>query len=236
MNTSQKYFQYFSFGLDNFIDRTLYKKRREIFDCFMREISPTETETILDIGISDQDHPSSNLFEKLYPYPSRITAVGIDNFNHLEQVFPGLTFIQADGRNLPFDNNSFDYVYSHAVLEHTGSRASQLIFLAEAFRVAAKGIFITTPNRLHPVEFHTGIPLIHYLPHKCYRKVYGILGKKFYAREENLNLLTLKELLTLGHQLNTSKSEIKIFKTKFLFFTANMILIIKKTHKNSEKI
>jgi hypothetical protein len=228
MDSSQKYFQYFTFGLGGIIDRILYQKRREIFDCFMREMSPTEKDTVLDIGVSDEDHPSSNLFEKLYPYTSRITAVGIHNFKHLKEVYPGLTFVRADGRSLPFDDNSFDYVYSHAVLEHTGSRASQLAFIAEAFRVATKGVFITTPNRSHPVEFHTAIPLLHYLPHKFYRKIYSLLGKKFYAREENLNLLSAKELLSLGYRIQSKGVKIKLRDTKFLLFSANLILIVKK--------
>jgi len=227
MDSNQKYFQYFTFGLGRIIDKILYQKRREIFECFITEMSPTEKDTVLDIGVSDEDHPSSNLLEKLYPYTNRITAVGIHDFNHLEEVYPDLTFVLADGRNLPFADNSFDYVYSHAVLEHTGSRNSQLVFLAEAFRVAIKGVFITTPNRSHPVEFHTAIPLLHYLPHNWYRKIYSLLGKKFYAQEENLNLLTAKDLLNLGCRLQSRGVKIKLRDTKFLFFSANLILIMK---------
>ncbi len=229
MTNSKGYFQYFNFGLGQLIDRTLSKKRREIFHCFLKEMTPEETDTILDIGVSDEDHPSSNMFEKLYPYPHRITAVGIDNFNHLEKIYPGLTFVQADGRMLPFPDQTFDYVYSHAVLEHTGSRELQLKFLKEAFRVAIKGVFMTTPNRSHPIEFHTALPLLHYLPHSWYRKIYRLLGKRFYSTEENLNLLTAKELFTLAECLSNEKVNYKIRDTKFLFFSANLILILKRS-------
>ena len=229
MSSTGNYFQYMTFGLGSFIDKTLYKKRREVFDCFMKEMKITEKDTILDVGVSDEDHLSSNLLEKLYQYEkSNITAVGIHDFKHLEKIYPGLVFVKADGRNLPFADNSFDYVYSHAVLEHTGSRAAQLVFLSETLRCANKGIFITTPNRLHPIEFHTAIPLIHYLPHKWYRKIYLMLGKKFYAREENLNLLTTKEILELAYSLEKDGKKIKMCATKFLGLKANLILIIKK--------
>ena len=228
MQTHQTYFQYFSFGQGNFIDKVLFQKRKEIFNCFMGQFLPTSLDKVLDIGVSDEEHTSSNLFEKYYPYTENITAVGVDNFQHLEDIYPGLKFVQADGRHLPFADNSFDYVYSHAVIEHTGSRRLQTQFLAEARRVARKGIFITTPNRLHPIEFHTAIPLIHYLPHNWYRKIYQLLGKTFYSNEENLNLLTGKELTYLGKKASQGQDDITLEHTKFLFFNANLILIVKK--------
>jgi ubiquinone/menaquinone biosynthesis C-methylase UbiE len=195
---------------------------------FLEEMQMNSSDSILDIGVSDEDHPASNLLEKNYPYTENLTALGIDNLHHLEKIYSGLTYIKGDGRSLPFDDRSFDFVYSHAVLEHVGSRHSQLTFIAEAFRVARKGVFLTTPNRMHPMEFHTGLPLLHYLPHSWYRALYRLLGKTFYAREENLNLLTEKELLELGYKVAEKQGEIKVEHTKFLFFNANLMLFIKK--------
>lgn len=228
MKTDQSYFQHFTFGLDKVINKVFVKKRREVFECFMRRMKPTNLDTVLDIGVSEEEHPSSNMFEKLYPHTNQVTAVGVGSLKCLEDVYSGLKFVQADGRRLPFLDNSFDYVYSHAVIEHVGSREQQLKFIEEAFRVAKKGIFVTTPNRLHPIEFHTAIPLVHYLPHNWYRKLYKMIGKEFYSQESNLNLLTEKELLKLADFFSVPEDKIELHATRFMLFKANLILIIKK--------
>lgn len=227
-NSKTHYFQHFTFGLSKFIDSIFLQKRQEIVNLFLMKIDLQSSTQILDVGVSTEEHFTSNFLEKKYPYTNQITAVGIGDFQELEIIYPGLQYIKADGRDLPFQDNSFDYVYSHAVIEHTGSRKSQFKFLSEVFRVARKAVFITTPNRLHPIEFHTGIPLIHYLPHPWYRKIYGLLGKEFYSRESNLNLLTEKDVLKLIYSLPITKNQVKTYFTKFLLFKANLIFMIDK--------
>jgi hypothetical protein len=100
-----------------------------------------------------------------------------------------MRYIRGDGRDLPFEDRSFDLVHSSAVLEHVGSRAQQVAFLAELLRVSRRGVYLTTPNRWFPVEFHSVLPLIHWLPPRAFRAVLGRLGHADLAREENLNLL-----------------------------------------------
>ena len=51
-----------------------------------------------------------------------------------------------------------------------------------------------------PVEVHTNMPLVHYLPHNVYRRIFRMLGFKFYAEEENLNLLGARDLKSLFPQ------------------------------------
>ena len=133
------YFHHFSFGLDSYIDKTLLRVRQEVFDTFMGHFTPGKNDLILDVGVSADDHPSSNFLEKNYPYVSQIAAVGIDDYSELEQQFAGLKFVKADGRDLPFEDNSFDYVHSHAVIEHVGSSEMQKKFVDELYRVAKKG-------------------------------------------------------------------------------------------------
>jgi hypothetical protein len=158
-------------------------------------------DTILNIGAtSDRSYNHSNYLEARYPSKERITALGIDDASFLEAIYPGLTFVRGDGRDLPFEDRSFDFVHSSAVLEHVGSRFQQEKFLREAWRVARKGIFVTTPNRWFPVEFHTTLPLAHWLPARLFRDVLMALGKDFFAQEKNLNLLSRRALAMRAHQ------------------------------------
>jgi hypothetical protein len=60
--------------------------------------------------------------------------------------------------------------------------------------VARKGICLTTPNRWFPVEFHTQLPLLHWLPKAWFRNILERLGHSELAKEENLNLMTERDL------------------------------------------
>lgn len=166
-------------------------QRRKMFAKFVSAMEISERDTIVDVGAtSDQSYDHSNYLEAWHPFKQRITAVGIDDAGFLETLYPGVTFRRADGRALPFADDSFDYAHSSAVLEHVGGAAQQAQFLRELWRVARKGVFVTTPNRWFPIEFHTMLPLLHWLPPAAFRKVLTAMGQPFFADEQNLNLLT----------------------------------------------
>src|SRR5260370_12997963 len=117
-------------------------QRRKMFERFVNSMKVGAVDTILDIGVTtDRGFDDSNYLEAWYPYKSRITAVGVDNAEFLESLFPGVRFVQADGRDLPFESGAFDFIHSSAVLEHVGSRQQQTQFLKEAWRVAPHGSF-----------------------------------------------------------------------------------------------
>ena len=184
---------------DSLAVRISTKMREKMFAKFMSEISPTEGEAVLDIGVtSDQSYSSSNYFEALYPHKHRITAAGIDDAKFLEQTYPGIKFEFADILNLPYLDHSFDIVHSSAVWEHVGSLGNQAKMLAECLRVARRAVFLTTPNRWHPVEFHTQLPLLHWFPKPIFRGILRLLGKDELADEANLNLLTPREVRDLA--------------------------------------
>ena len=83
-----------------------------------------------------------------------------------------------------------------------------------------------TPNRFHPLEFHTKIPIIHWLPKKFYRKILKFLGLKFFADEKNLNLLSEFDLRFNHEKNNQINYEIKYI--NFFFIKSNLILIGEK--------
>lgn len=175
------------------VGRVSLHARRKMFETVMRLARPTAETSVLDVGVTADRREESNFFEKLYPHPERITAVGLEDASFLEQDFPGLKFRRTDGSRLPFADRSFDLVVSFAVIEHVGTRAQQQAFVNELCRVG-RSCLVTTPNRWYPIEFHTAVPLLHWLPPARFRAALTAMGKEFYAREENLNLLTHAEL------------------------------------------
>ena len=70
--------------------------------------------------------------------------------------------------------------------------------IVECLRVARRGICLTTPNRWFPIEFHTALPLIHWLPKPAGRALFKKLGYEFFAEETNLNLMTRSEIEKLS--------------------------------------
>ena len=196
--SSEEYYKHYKSGLlgvwvksSTFIS---YYIRKRIFNLFMGAIKPDKNASILDVGVTPEiEHKAANFFERFYPWTSNITGVGIDDAYHLEKIYPGFKYVKADAKNLPFKDKSFDVVFSSAVMEHVGSQKNQKQVILELLRVGKK-VFITTPDRLFPIDAHTGLPFLHYLSKNLHRKILKMLGIDFFAKEENLNLLTKREL------------------------------------------
>jgi len=173
------------------------RARHRMFESFMESLQPSAATTIVDIGVTpDESTEDSNFLEKWYPYPERITATSIEDASYLESSHPGLTFVRTTGDRLPFDDGQFDIGFSSAVLEHVGDQAHQRRFLDELLRVS-KRFFITTPDRRFPVELHTFLPFVHWLPQRHHQRILRALGMTSWARTENLNLLNEHELRAL---------------------------------------
>ena len=176
-------------------DRIGYIARLRMYRLFLECMRPDPASRILDIGVTDDvDSRSANLLERLYPHRERIVCAGITDGRAIRRRYPGVGFVEIGaGRPLPFADGAFDIVYSNAVLEHVGSRERQAGFVREACRVG-KRVFLAVPNRLFPVEVHTGIPLLHFLPQRWFRA--ALRRSRFHelVREENLNYVSPGEL------------------------------------------
>lgn len=173
-------------------------QRRRMYRRFLEELGVSDQDSILDLGVtSDRSYTSSNYLEAWYPRKDKITAAGLDDASFLEQQYPGLKFVFANGLGLPFADRSFDIVHSSAVLEHVGGAPQQAAYVCECMRVARKGIFLTTPNRWFPIEFHTLLPVVHWLPRRSFHWLLRQIGLDFFAEEANLNLLSRRELRRL---------------------------------------
>ena len=207
--------------------RIAAQARRRMYEHFVKKTAIQPGETLLDVGVtSDQSYESSNYVEAWYPYKDKITAVGLDDAAFLEQTYPGLTYRRADGRSLPFADDSFDVVHSSAVLEHVGSTENQRAFIAELTRVAKRVVFLTTPNRWFPVEFHSVLPLVHWLPRPWFRRVLRDTKYSFFASEDNLNLLSRNDILRLCRELPDCSIAVEALRT--LGMSSNLLVTIEK--------
>ena len=194
---------------------------------FLERTSIQPHETLLYVGVtSDQTYETSNYVEAWYPHKEKITAVGVDDAAFLEQQYPGVTYRRADGRNLPFADNSFDVVHSSAVLEHVGSFANQRSLIEELTRVAKRVVFLTTPNRWFPLEVHSMLPFVHWLPKSWFRRFLRGTRYDFFALEENLNLLDRREILQLCSQLRGAS--VSVESQRLLGMASNLLVTIEK--------
>lgn len=175
------------------------RSRKRKLELFLDELKPTEETTVLDvgadeIGFGDEEGCSSmNFFEELYPWPERVTALGLHDGKAFRARYPEITYVQGDGLALPFADGEFDIVFSNAVIEHVGDRERQRRFVLEALRVGRRA-FITTPNRRFPVEVHTLLPVIHWLPRRLAHASYKAFGQEW-AKE--LHLLSRRTFASL---------------------------------------
>ena len=203
-------------------------QRRKMYEAFLAETGIQPQDSVLDVGVTgEQTYSHSNPLIQWYPHKRQITASGVDDASFLEEMFPGVKFVRADGRRLPFADQQFDYVYSNATVEHVGSRDRQAIFLGEAWRVARKGIFVTTPNRWFPIELHTQLPFAHWLPPRIFRRICGIAGMGFFALEDNLNLLSAPALRRLA--LSVGIENFKIEHVTLGGWPSNLLLVARRS-------
>lgn len=202
-------------------------QRRRMFERFLTASGVRAGDTIIDVGAtSDRGYEHSNYLEAWYSHKERITAVGTDDASFLEQLYPGLTFRQADGRDLPFPDRSFDFSHSSAVIEHVGSRADQTRLLAELWRVCRKGLFVTTPNRWFPVELHSVLPLVHWLPPRVFRAILRGFGHEMLADEANLNLMSRRDLLNAAAAARIADARVE--SARLGGWTSNLLLIARR--------
>jgi len=212
---------------NSFFEKILIKKRKEILSQIKDFLRNKEIADVLDVGTTEDDRNSS----------SNYLIKNLGNFKNYksisDQQISTVFFSKTLKKSITDDFNqneieSFqsDLVISNATIEHVGNFNDQIQMCKNIINLSKKYFVITTPNRFHPIEFHTKIPLIHWLPKKLHRRILKSIGLNFFAEEKNLNLLSEFDLKFIMKKLCQENYEIRSI--NFFFIKSNLILIGKK--------
>lgn len=116
----------------------------------------------------------------------------------------GAVGVVADGRRLPFRDNSFDVVFCNSVIEHLEGAAMRREFANECRRVARR-YYIQTPDWWFPIEPHCLAPFIHWVPLRLRERMVGFTprgiietrARRPTAGFAHIHLLTGRDLAAL---------------------------------------
>tara|TARA_B100000780_G_scaffold279134_1_gene255825 strand:+ start:319 stop:1002 length:684 start_codon:yes stop_codon:yes gene_type:complete len=211
----------------NFFDKIINQKRIEMINLIYKKIKVLNIRHLLDIGTTeDSSAKSSNIFCKMLnkiPIHKSISNQKITNKRFMKCLKKSITsnFSQKNIQDF-----KCDLVISSATIEHVGNFQNQVSKIKNMISLSNQYVVISTPNRFYPIELHTKLPLIHWLPKKIFRRILLFFNMKYFADEKNLNLLSKSELIEI---LNTfsKKIDYKIYNISFLGFVSNFLVICK---------
>ena len=207
-------------------DKIVTKKRLEIVDIINEQIVLNNIQAVLDIGTtSDTENKSSNLIIKNLKNVKNLSSIS-------DQLITSPFFKKKLQKSIvqnfsehEIENFKSDLVVSNATIEHVGNYKNQKAMVRNMIKLSKKMVIISTPYRYHPLEFHTKIPFIHWLPKKIHRNILKNFNLSFYSKEENLNLLSESDFSSFIKN-EEIKSEFRYI--KLLLLRSNLIFILKK--------
>jgi len=218
------------YSLNNFdfLNKIVIKKRSEILNLIKKKTKKIKIIDVLDVGTtSDKLNKSSNFLINSYSNNKICKSISdqkiINNF-FLRTLQKSITTKFSAYQIRKF---SADLVLSNATIEHVGSKKKQYLMIKNLISLTKKIFVIVTPNRYHPMELHTFIPFIHWLPKNIHRLILKLIGLSYFAYEKNLNLLTERDLSSLLCPFK-DKIDYSFFHIKWLGIKSNLIVIGKK--------
>lgn len=136
------------------IQKKIRKKRVEMF---VRLMHPKDSWKILDVGGACPTWEQSGM--EIF----QVTLLNLEASMLSSRVEGRITSMVGDATNLPYNDLSFDLIYSNSVIEHVGSAKNRKKFATEALRVG-HALWIQTPAREFLFEPHYMAFFLHWFP------------------------------------------------------------------------
>jgi len=208
----------------NYIDKVILKKRQEMLAIIDKFLEEDNLSDVTDIGTTlDSKHDHSNYIIKNLKNINIYKSISDQKIttNFFSKILN--KSITENFSDQEISEYCSDLVISNATLEHVGNRINQKKMIENIIKLSKKKFVIITPNRYHPLDFHTQLPFLHWLPKKIHRKILYLIGLKFYSLEKNLNLLSFRDLKDFLGEFKNIKYN--IFHIKFFGFKSNFIIL-----------
>jgi hypothetical protein len=205
--------------------------RRRMFARWRDYAGDVAGRSVLDVGSTpDRERQDSNCMIPWFEAHGLLVSLySPENILNLAEAFPRATIVPSAGFGtpIPVRDGSFSWVASSAVLEHVGGPVAQVAFVRECARVA-NGLFLTTPNRWHWLEFHTKLPLLHWLPRPLHRALLRALGKEEWSLETHLRLVDRRELEGIAAAALGNAFDFEVTSVRTLGMSSNLVLLARR--------
>jgi ubiquinone/menaquinone biosynthesis C-methylase UbiE len=203
-------------------------------ELFYRTLRPKHDDAIVDLGGGRGEH-----FATYFPL---LKNVEIADYNpaaldYAASVHGFKTRLVDGTERLPFADGAFDIVFCSSVIEHVTGPKDEAVkrfkengrvfreqawqyqreFAAEICRVGRR-YFVQTPCRYFPVEVHSWIPLLGYLPTHVQWKIIRLFNRFWPRKEDNPDwaLLSYRDMQRLFPRATIHRERFLLIFTKSL--------------------
>jgi SAM-dependent methyltransferase len=207
--------------------KSLHRNRTNFLVDLFPYIGAPKQSVMLGLGIAEGD------VDYLISKKIGLNFVGLDIAP--KPLFPiGSNYTRGDASLLPFKGKAFGLISAFSLVEHIKIE-SRINFFAEIFRVLQDDgwLVIQLPNRYFPIEQHTFLPIVGYLPDRFhnYFNTYYCRVPSLQSVKKDLVRANYKILGITAYEMPLSISPIiKILKNLGLFklFPFGFLIICKK--------